>query len=53
MVCGSFIFRKSRSEYCAATGASESTGLRELREMVERGVIVVRGKTRGARYYLP
>ena len=40
-------------EYVEATGVSERTALRELREMVERGVIVVRGRTRSARYFLP
>lgn len=40
------------SDYVEATGASESTALRELREIVERGAIVVRGKTCGARYFI-
>ena len=40
-------------EYVEMTGASERTGLRELRDMVGRGVIIVRGRTRSARYYLP
>jgi ATP-dependent DNA helicase RecG len=43
----------SSREYVEATGASERTALRELREMVERGVIAVRGRTRSARYFLP
>jgi ATP-dependent DNA helicase RecG len=43
----------STGEYSAATGASERTALRELREMVDRGIIVSRGKTRGLRYFLP
>jgi ATP-dependent DNA helicase RecG len=43
----------STGEYGAATGASERTALRELREMVDRGIIVSRGKTRGLRYFLP
>ena len=43
----------SNGEYAAATNTSERTALRELREMVERGVIVTRGRTRGLRYYLP
>jgi ATP-dependent DNA helicase RecG len=43
----------SSGEYRAATGASERTALRELREMVDRGIIVSRGKTRGLRYFLP
>jgi predicted HTH transcriptional regulator len=41
------------SEYCEATGASERTALRELRDLADRGIIVVRGRTRSARYYLP
>ena len=41
------------SEYREATGASERTALRELRDLVERAIIVVRGRTRSARYYLP
>lgn len=40
-------------EYCDATGISERTALRELRDMVDRGILIVRGKTRSARYYLP
>jgi ATP-dependent DNA helicase RecG len=43
----------STGEYSTATGASERTALRELREMVDRGIIVSRGKTRGLRYFLP
>ena len=39
-------------EYCAATGASERTALRELRDMVDRTILVSRGKTRGLRYFL-
>lgn len=41
------------TDYVDATGASDRTALRELRDMVDRGLIVVRGKTRSARYYLP
>ena len=40
-------------EYAEATGVSERTALRELREMVARGVIAVCGRTRSARYFLP
>jgi ATP-dependent DNA helicase RecG len=43
----------STGEYSAVTGASERTALRELREMVDRGIVVSRGKTRGLRYFLP
>lgn len=41
------------SDYCRATGVSDRTALRELRDMVDRGILSVRGKTRSARYYLP
>jgi ATP-dependent DNA helicase RecG len=40
-------------EYCAATGASERTALRDLRELVEKGALITRGKKRWLRYYLP
>lgn len=40
-------------EYCAATGASERTALRDLSELVEKGILVTRGKKRWLRYYLP
>lgn len=43
----------STSEYCAATGTSPSTGLRDLTELVERGLLVGRGKRRAKRFYLP
>jgi ATP-dependent DNA helicase RecG len=42
----------STTEYCAATGAPNRTGYRDLQNLVERGLLVVRGKRRGARYYL-
>jgi len=41
------------SAYCAATGASPSTGLRDLTELVEQGLLVARGKRRAKRFYLP
>lgn len=41
------------SEYAEAMETSERTALRELRDMVNRGIIIVRGRTRSARYYLP
>jgi ATP-dependent DNA helicase RecG len=40
-------------EYCAITGTSERTALRDLSELVEKGVLVTRGKKRWLRYYLP
>jgi predicted HTH transcriptional regulator len=43
----------STSEYCAATGASERTGLRDLRDLVDKGLLIARGKKRGQRYFLP
>jgi predicted HTH transcriptional regulator len=43
----------SSQEYSDATGATERTALRELRDMVDRGVLVVRGKARNTRYYRP
>lgn len=43
----------SSGEYAALTGTSERTALRELREMADKGVVVIKGKTRGLRYFLP
>jgi Fic family protein len=43
----------SSQEYSDATGATERTALRELRDMVDRGVLAVRGKARNTRYYRP
>lgn len=43
----------STSEYCAATGASERTGLRDLQDLVAKQLLVARGKKRGQRYFLP
>lgn len=43
----------STGEYCAATGVAERTGLRDLQELVAKGLLVVRGKKRGSRYFLP
>lgn len=43
----------SSGEYQAATGASESTSLRDLTDMVNRGILTKRGRTRALRYYLP
>ncbi len=43
----------STPEYCAATGAPERTGLRDLQSLVTKGLLVVRGKKRGQRFYLP
>jgi ATP-dependent DNA helicase RecG len=43
----------STPEYCAVTGAPERTGLRDLQSLVAKGLLVVRGKKRGQRFYLP
>jgi ATP-dependent DNA helicase RecG len=43
----------STSEYVVATGAAERTALHDLRDMVDRGILATRGKTRTVRYYLP
>ncbi len=43
----------STGEYCAATSVAESTGLRDLQELVSKSLLVVRGKKRGSRYFLP
>ena len=43
----------STSEYCASTGASERTGLRDLQDLVAKQLLVARGKKRGQRYFLP
>ena len=43
----------STPEYCAATGTPERTGLRDLQTLVAKGLLVVRGKKRGQRFYLP
>ena len=39
-------------EFCAMASVSERTGLRDLAELVERGVLVRLGKRKGARYRL-
>jgi DeoR/GlpR family transcriptional regulator of sugar metabolism len=41
------------SEYCEGVGVSPRTALRDVRELVERGVILMEGRRRGARYRLP
>ncbi len=42
----------STSEYGAATGVPVRTAYRDLHDLVDRGLLVVRGKRRGTRYYL-
>ena len=41
----------STQEYIDASGVPERTALRELRDMVDRGVFTVRGRARHTRYY--
>jgi predicted DNA-binding transcriptional regulator YafY len=41
----------SSQEYIDASGVPERTALRELRDMVDRGVFVVHGRARNTRYY--
>lgn len=43
----------STGEYRSATGASERTALRDLQDLVTKGLLVSRGKKRGSRYFLP
>ncbi len=40
------------TEYCEIVGVSPRTALRDVRELVENGTIVMEGKRRGARYRL-
>ncbi|HZT98108.1 MAG TPA: helix-turn-helix domain-containing protein [Ktedonobacteraceae bacterium] len=40
-------------EYRELTGVSENTALRDLEELVEKGVLKITGKTRGRQYRLP
>jgi DNA-binding NtrC family response regulator len=39
-------------EFCAMVGVSERTGLRDLAELVEQGILSRLGKRKGARYQL-
>ncbi|MCO5171931.1 MAG: sigma 54-interacting transcriptional regulator [Planctomycetes bacterium] len=39
-------------EFCAMVGVSERTGLRDLAELVDQGILVRLGKRKGARYQL-
>ncbi len=45
--------RCSNRQYIDMTNASERTGLRDLHELMRRGLIVREGKRRGAVYRLP
>jgi DNA-binding NtrC family response regulator/GGDEF domain-containing protein len=42
----------TNADYCELAGVSQRTGLRDIQELLERGVIVMEGKRRGARYRL-
>jgi DNA-binding NtrC family response regulator len=42
----------TNTEYCDLVGVSQRTGLRDLAELLDRGVIVMEGRRRGARYRL-
>jgi ATP-dependent DNA helicase RecG len=42
----------STPEYCAATGASARMGLRDLQELVAKGLLITRGKKKGMRFFL-
>jgi ATP-dependent DNA helicase RecG len=42
----------SMQEYCAATSAPTRTAQHDLRDLVDRGILTTRGKTRSVRYYL-
>lgn len=43
----------SSGEYQVVTGASERTARRDLVDLVNRGILSTRGKTKSLRYYLP
>ncbi len=42
----------TNTEYCELVGISTRTGLRDLKELIERGLVAMEGKRRGARYRL-
>lgn len=42
----------STPEYCAATGATDRMGLRDLQDLVAKGLLVARGKKKGMRFFL-
>lgn len=41
----------STPEYCAATGATDCMGLRDLQDLAGKGLLVARGKKKGLRFY--
>jgi ATP-dependent DNA helicase RecG len=43
----------STPEFMAASGTAERTALYDLRDLVDRGILVARGKARNVRYYIP
>ncbi len=42
----------STPEYCAATDATDRMGLRDLQDLVAKGLLVARGKKKGMRFFL-
>ena len=42
----------STPEYCAATGATDRMGLRDLQDLAAKGLLVARGKKKGMRFFL-
>ena len=42
----------TNTEYCSLVGVSTRTGLRDLQDLIRRGVLAMEGKRRGARYRL-
>lgn len=43
----------STPEYCAATGATDRMGLRDLQDLAAKGLLSARGKKKGLRFFLP
>ena len=43
----------TNTEYCEIVGISTRTGLRDMKDLIERGLVHMEGKRRGARYRLP
>jgi ATP-dependent DNA helicase RecG len=42
----------STPEYCAATGATDRMGLRDLQDLAAKGLLAARGKKKGMRFFL-
>jgi predicted HTH transcriptional regulator len=43
----------STPEYCAATGATDRMGLRDLQDLAAKGLLNAHGKKKGLRFFLP